>query len=324
MNIPEQVRRSAERANELLSQANDVPGDPPAEPAAPEPQATPPVVPAPEPAAPAEPPAAPPAPSVATDWEQKYRTLQGVFTAETAKLKQQNKDLEARFTALEARAPAAPPAPAPATQFDAKDLETYGPELLDLIQRQATAQAQRLVAEQMAGIAPQLEQTRTQVESVSQAVYKTDRERFFGELAREVPDWATIDEDPRWLAWLGEVDPLSGVPRQAYIDNAGQAMDHARTANLFNAFKKEAGLTPPPAAPAPPAPAAPAFSPSPRTVGNASAPALRTTEVEVKRSEIGAHYRRSATDAAYRASAEHTAFEQRMQAATQAGKVIEG
>jgi hypothetical protein len=56
------------------------------------------------------------------------------------------------------------------------------------------------------------------------------------------------------LNWLGEVDPIAGVPRQAFLNTAFEARDPDRTARLFNTFKEQAGIAPRPPAPTPPAP----------------------------------------------------------------------
>lgn len=336
MSLPEQVRRQAERANELLNQANGTPGnpadapapaleptpeDPPAQAPAPAP------APEPTPAAPADPAPAPtPAPPASPDWEQKYRTLQGVLSAEQRKWREEKAALEARVAAAATPpAPAAPsPAPTPAPVSQA-DLDTYGPELMDMVRRQAAEMAGQIVAEKMAALQPVLDKTTEQVTQVASHVYRSEGEKFYGELASAVPDWQTINEDPRWLAWLGEVDQLSGVARQVYLDNASQNLDHERAARLFNAFKEHAGLTKPASAPAPApvAAPAPALSPTPRTVGNASAPTHREPQAGVKRSEIAAHYSRGARDVSYRNSPEHAAFEQRLQQATASNQIIE-
>lgn len=333
-NVPEQVRRAAERANELHNQVYGQPANP-EEPQTPEePEAQPPEV---EQAA--EPPAAPteetpqseqpsPAPEAEkpTDWEHKYRSLQGVLSAEQRAWKAEKAQLEARIQALEAATKQASqqpdPAPPKVSRLTQQDIETYGPELVDVIKRAAAEMADEIVAQRMQEIKPELEQTRKKVTEVAGTVYQNAQERFFGELAKAVPDWQQINTDQRWLDWLGEIDPLSGVPRQVYLDNASHRLDHERTAALFKAFKEAAGLNKPAEpAPAPAAPTKPQLSPQPRTVGNAVAPTPRTPEVGVTRAEIDAHYRRASMDRAYRTSQEYQAMEQRIATALAAGRI---
>lgn len=252
-----------------------------------------------------------------------------MLSAEQRKWKAEKADFESRIAALEAAKPApAAPAPAPtpapaAAPISQADLDTYGPELLDVIRRQATEMATQIVAREVAVLKPQLDKTNEQVTSVASHVYRSNEERFYGELAKAVPDWQAINEDARWLDWLAEVDALSGVSRQVYLDNAAQNLDHARAARLFDAFKDAVGLnkapTPAPAAAAP----APALSPTPRTVGNSSAPTHREPQTGVTRSEISAHYSRAARDRAYREGDEYKKFEQRLQQAAASNKIIE-
>lgn len=336
MSIPEQVRRAAERANELLSNANGEPNPADAPAPAPEPviqqptdqvESNPAPVAAPVASTPS--PASAPAPAE-TDWEHKFKTVQGILVAEQTKWRTERQDLTARITALEAAPkpqPAPASAPAPASKVTDKDLETYGPDLIDVIGRKAAEIADGIVAQRMAEFQPKLDQTVAQVADVQTKVYQSQEERFHGELSKEVPDWQAINQDERWFNWLAEVDPMSRVPRQVYLNHAAGNMDHVHAAQLFKAFKDSIGMgVASTAAPAPapaPAPAQPAISPSPRPVGTASAPSIREPQAGVKRSEISAHYGRSARDVAYRNSAEHKAMEARIANAMATNSVIE-
>lgn len=333
-NIPEPVRRAAERAEELFNRANGIQAHPeesqpetPQEPEAQEPEVEVAVA---TPDTPQEPPApeqpAEPAPR-SDDWEHKYKSLQGVLSAEQRAWKAEKQALESRIQSLE-QALQAQQKPQPEQQperkvsrLTEKDIETYGPELVDVIKRAAAEMADEIVAQRMQEIKPELEQTKNKVAEVAGSVYQNAQERFFGELAKAVPDWQQINTDERWLAWLGEVDPLSGVPRQVYLDNASNKLDHERTANLFKAFKQAAGLDKPEPTPAPAAPAKPQLSPQPRTVGNAVAPTPREPEVGVTRAEIDAHYRRASTDRGYASSQDFQAMEQRIATALAAGRI---
>lgn len=332
-NVPEQVRRAAEQADAWFNQAEGTTESPVEAPEAPqEPEVPPPSEPtAANDAQPSQPvsetPAEAPQPEHDSSyWEQRFRTVQGILDTERRKWQSEKAQLESRLHALEA-APQAPQQPAqqpdrPAPRLTQEDIDTYGPELVDVIKRAAAEMADQIVAQRMQEIKPELEQTRKKVTEVAGTVYQNAQERFFGELAKVVPDWQQINTDQRWLDWLGEVDPLSGVPRQVYLDNASHKLDHVRTAALFNAFKDAAGLNKPATpAPAQAAPAKPTLSPQPRTVGNAVAPTPREPEVGVTRAEIDAHYRRASTDRGYSTSPEYQAMEQRIATALAAGRI---
>lgn len=231
-------------------------------------------------------------------------------------------ELTAKIATLSAPAPTPTPAPAPQARVTDQDVETYGTEMLDLIGRKAAEMAEQIVNDRMAKLEPQLQQTREQVDSVAQRVYVSAEQEFYGELTKVVADWETINQDPKFLNWLAQEDSFSGVQRQALLEAASAKLDHVRVATFFDKFKTDAGLNRPAPAPAP-APAAPPVSPSPRPVGTASAPAITEPQTGVARSEIAAHYRRSATDPVYRASADAKAFEQRMNQALLANTIIE-
>lgn len=326
MSLPLQAQRAADRANELMNQANAPAGEPAPDaapaPPAPEVPNEPAPAPAPEVATPVEP-APAPAPTPDPNWEHKYRTLQGVFNAEKRVFESRITALEAQLAAKPAPAPTpAPTAPAPSVTAGVtdKDRETYGPELLDVISRQATAMAEQIIANKMAELQPQLTETSNQVKSLGAQVYQSKEAEFYGELAKVVPEWQEINADPRWLDWLGEVDELSGVPRQVYLDNASQRLDHAHAAKLFSAFKAAANPAP---APTVVAPTKTALSPSPRPVGAANAPAHREPVTTVTRSEIANHYRLVSTNAEYRNGEARLKFEARLNQAMASNQIVE-
>lgn len=340
MALPEQVRRAAERATELQQLAageSENPGgvtptpEPPPAPA----EATPPDVPASPPAAqPAAPEGheTPPAPAPAAtttaptepSWEHKYRTLQGMFNAESGRWQTEKREFESRLARLETPPAVAKPAPqAKAKRVTDQDVEAYGTELLDVIGRTAADIAEAEVARRLDELQPELAKTRDQVTTVAGQVYQNAQDKFYGELAKAVPDWETVNRDEGWLSWLMQLDPLSGLTRQAYLDNASQSMDHARTAALFEAYKNTLAPASAPAAPAAAAPAKPALSPSPRPVGTASAPLMREPQVGVKRTELAAHYRHASSDPAYRRSPEYKAMETRIANAMAEGAILE-
>lgn len=55
-----------------------------------------------------------------------------------------------------------------------------------------------------------------------------------------MPDYRSIDEDPRWHQWLLGTDMLSGRMRQVLLDDAVASGDATRIANFFRKFLNEA------------------------------------------------------------------------------------
>lgn len=184
---------------------------------------------------PETPPAAPAPASVAQpdNFEHKYRVLQGMYEADVRRVKDAQRALDERLRSLEQT----PPPPAQPPESSAKDIETFGADLVDMVKRYVEGQQaqveQRLVAlEQRIGV-------------VAQQTQGTTKRTFFQELQRLVPNFEDINTDERWLVWLGEVDPLFGTTRQKALDEAQAQADAKRVAGFFHAFERS--LPPPPA-----------------------------------------------------------------------------
>lgn len=200
-------------------------------------------------------------------WEQRYRSLQGIHNSHVASLKERLAQADAERAQLiqqlasRSAEPAAQPQPASANP---QDVETFGEDLVRMIQRTAT--------ELMNPVAQAYEQRIAQLESALQGTNKvvaqTADEAFFSQLREQVPDFDQINSSDPFLAWLAEPDDLTGAPRQTALTAAGNARDLKRVVRVFNAFKSAAGVAP--AAPA--APASPTSrlqaQVSPRSTGN--------------------------------------------------------
>jgi hypothetical protein len=202
---------------------------------------TPPIV-APVPAAPAAPQPAPP-----EDFEAKFKTLQGMYSADVTRVRQQATEqarvigelrqaVEDLKQARTVEPPAAPQGP------DPKDVEAFGADILDMVQRYVTNHTTKLE--------DRLAVLERQVTGVSQETAEQKKQTFYTLLDQLVPPWKQINVDARWLAWLEEEDPVYQIPRNAALMRAFELQDAQKVANIFKAFV--ASLPPPPApAPAP-------------------------------------------------------------------------
>jgi hypothetical protein len=191
--------------------------------------------------APAQP-AAPAAP--AEDWQQKYRSLQGMFAQQTGELRAQVKAYESRFTDLQAQLEAVSAAQKQTAkdkaQADPSDVENFGADMVDMVKRYSEQVFQSLADQfgsKLAAVEGRLNAVEEKVTGVSDRTAVTLEQQFYAALEGLVPDWQEINKDQRWLNWLAEVDPVYGADRQAALDQAHQAMDAKRVASVFNAFK---------------------------------------------------------------------------------------
>lgn len=261
MSLPKQVQLQAEEAarleKELEAAANPQPTPDPTPPTDPTPTVDPkgsqdPIEPAPAPA-----PVVDPTPTV--DWEHKYKTLQGMFNAETARRDTQIKELSGQLQGALTKIDELGKAPQPAAEPTAKlvtdkDVEAFGDDLIDLVKRQA----QEVIAEkerEMQSVVKKLEaenaELREKLGGVAERQGVDARKGYIAELAKAVPDWEVLNVDEGFMGWLAEIDPLSGFPRQLYLNDAFEKFDVARTAALFNTYKELNGRNTPPPAPTP-------------------------------------------------------------------------
>lgn len=196
--------------------------------------------------APAEPaPVEQPAPQPEEEtFRQRYNVLQHKYNAEVPRLHAQLREAVANITQLTAevqrlqQATALQPTSVPQ---DEEDTERFGEDLMAAIDRRATALAQQMLQSRDGEITQYIRSLEAKLENVGERVVQTDQERFYAALAQRVPQWESINGNQAWLAWLSEVDPVYGQPRQAALDAAANALDANRVAAIFNAFNELTG-----------------------------------------------------------------------------------
>jgi hypothetical protein len=276
--------------------------------------------PAPGPAAAAATPTDPQAPAVdprhsdPNYWKQRFDVTSGILARERGERNTQIADLNRRITELQDQArnlqAAAPAAEIDLTKyFTPAQIETYGEEqcrvMAQTADKAATTKAQELID---AAVRP-LREERTQAAA-------NDAERakqaFVDKLTELVPDWQTIDKDPRWLeGWLPEEDE-NGVQRQQLLDIHIANRNAAAAAKMFKRFAKSIEVPAPPVAPSGTGanPGGDAEPPTPGAVASATPP----TKAEVKD-----FYKRSATirrgQPGYVTDQERATFEARLKLA---------
>jgi len=173
---------------------------------------------------------------VADEFEQKYKTLRGKYDAEVPRLHSQVKDLTAKLNNLAESLAAKPKEPTKPKEkvsyVTDEDRAEFGEELIDVQRRVAQEVSQEYEGrfeqqnEVIAQLQKQLKQTGNQVGEMS----------FTQKLATLVPDFASIDNDERWIAWLNEHDPMLRGPRRdqaAQAFNTGDAEAVAHYVKLF-------------------------------------------------------------------------------------------
>lgn len=255
--LPAAVRRQAERANDIARSAGtaNVPGvaaidntGPVVEPAA----------------APAEP-VAPvqqelPLPE---NFEQRYLTLQGKYSSETAALRAQIAGLQQVLAATQAPRPepVAPPAAQVAAPEDPKDVEEFGPDLIAAARRWARQELAGEIAELRTEIATTRTTATTVQNNQAQQTVMTvlDNDSELGD------KWRVINDSPEFVTWLQQTDPFTGHQRVLILRDAYSSGDARRTSAFFKAFLAEHTVVN--LAPGGPAAHTPAANPAPGAGG---------------------------------------------------------
>lgn len=168
-------------------------------------------------------------------WKQKYKTLNGMFNAEVPRLHQQVKQLTAKMEQMNSRMveKAAEPAPERLKLVTDQEIETFGPDLLD-VQR-------RIVKEEHSQFEYELKQMREENSKLREQVQNTDIQMdtmsFEKRLARAVPDFESINDDPKWVGWLDEIDPILRAARRTVAQQAFDTGDVEAIADYVRMFK---------------------------------------------------------------------------------------
>jgi hypothetical protein len=205
-------------------------------------------------------------------WEQRYRTLQGIHNKQVGELKDRLEQLAAQhqqlLERLNAPAPVAQPQP---VAVNPQDAETFGEDLVRMIQR-TTEQVLGPVANSVEQRLAQLEQN---LQGTNKVVAQTADDTFFAQLREQVPDFDRINTSEPFLAWLAEEDDLTGNQRQAALTAAGNARNLRGVVRVFNAFLASQGHQPQPSTPASGASRLEAQV-SPKSTGNGAAQVTQT------------------------------------------------
>lgn len=176
----------------------------------------------------------PPAPAEGDDkWEARYKTLHGKYNAEVPRLHAALKERDSKLNSLteEVEALKAAVSAAPRESLiKPEEVNEFGEPLVDLIRRAAR--------DEMSVKDAEIAKLKREVESVKTTTVENKEVSFFDKLAKDVPDWMAINDDPDFHAWLGEVDDLTGAQRQEILSAAEEKRDADRVARFFKAFKK--------------------------------------------------------------------------------------
>jgi len=184
-------------------------------------------------------------------FEQKYKTLQGMYNAEIPRLNSQVQEMTQRGQQMEqliatmqaAPAPTSEPTPPPASLLTEDEVEEYG-ESIDIM-RKVSQEIAGKYEQQLADMQAKVDQLQgtvmPRVEQLASQQAHSAEQNFWSDLVNIAPDWQSINESEDFKTWLLEVDPLSGLTRQTYLDDAQRNLDVKRVASFFNSWQSATG-----------------------------------------------------------------------------------
>ena len=215
------------------------------------PQATP-EEPAPQPAEPAEPtqnpepvaqqpeakPEKPTEPEVPEEtWQQKYKTLKGMYDAEVPRLHADLRDLKGQVDNLRKAAETKPAEPVKTAKVEKlvtdADVQAFGEDLIE-VQRKVAREVAAEFRGELDAMKAENEKLREQLNTTGSQVSEASFEQ---RLYRMVPDFQDVNADPRWINWLNEVDPLLRAPRKSVAQEAFNRADAEAVAHYVGMFK---------------------------------------------------------------------------------------
>ena len=174
---------------------------------------------------------------VEDDFKQKYNTLKGKYDAEVPRLHQQVKQLTEEISTFRKEMTAKKEEPTKPKEkvslvTDA-DREEFGEDLLNV---------QRKVAQEVAhDYEEKLEQQNKVIKELQDQIAGTNKQvgdvGFSQRLMNLVPDFADVDNDKRWIAWLNEHDPMLRAPRRVQAQEAFDKGDAEAIADYVKLWK---------------------------------------------------------------------------------------
>lgn len=170
------------------------------------------------------------------DFEQKYRTLQGIFNAETNKMRQQLAEQADQMKRLQEQLANERATHAPKVDFGTdEDRANFGSDFVELVERGVQARTVEYQKE-IASLKSQVAQMNDQLRQVGRDAEVSRHAAYLADLDNICPNWRAQNNDKEFLAWLNEADPISGMVRKDILMRYDAEFNAQQVANIFKAF----------------------------------------------------------------------------------------
>lgn len=184
-------------------------------------------------------------------YAQRWRSLQGSYNAtvrQKSELEQRVMQMEQLLASLSEQSsePTKQPEVQPQRYVSDQDVDEYG-ESIDVMRKvsreelipvaQRLAQIEGLLQQMQANVVPQ-------VKAVAERQQASAEQQFWSDLTAYVPNWREVNDNGDFQSWLLEVDPLTGVSRQTYLEEAQRVLDAHRVSAFFQTWLDASGHAP--------------------------------------------------------------------------------
>jgi BMFP domain-containing protein YqiC len=188
---------------------------------------------------------------VSEDFEHKYKTLKGMYSADITPLRRQNTELAQRVQQLEnllataASQQAAESAPPVSKLLTDKEVHDYA-DSIDVM-RKVSREELSAVVQRLVNLEAMIHQMQAKVVPQVQAVVQNQQmnaeQQFLARVESQVPNWQEITANEAFHDWLAVTDPLSNYTRKVHLEDALRNLDATRVIAFFEAWFKDTGQT---------------------------------------------------------------------------------
>ena len=193
------------------------------------------------------------------DWEQKYKTLQGMHQADQQRLATELQARDQRLASMEqtlanvqgqnnaisqmVRQNENKPEP----MLNSELIEGAGPEVTQYVEAVLHDHISPYLNEisnlrqQIGQVGNAYQHSQAQLDAIRQDAQRANETHYYAHLKSSVPGYEQVNVDPKFMEWLQKPDDFTGRTRREILGHAHQAQDAQMVSNMFNSYLRDSG-----------------------------------------------------------------------------------
>ena len=194
------------------------------------------------------------------DWEQKYKTLQGMHQADQQRLTaeiqvrdQRIAGVEQTLANLQGQSQALTQmvqqkeTPPPEPRLTADIVDGAGQEVTQYVEAVLHDHINPYLNEiqnlrqQVGQVHGAFQQSQAQLDALRQETGRANETQYYSHLKASVPNYDHVNMDPKFKEWLMQPDDFTGRSRSEILTHAHKAQDATMVANMFNSYVRSSG-----------------------------------------------------------------------------------